>query len=90
MIGKPGEQHNLIAVGAFSALLVVYQSFASSLTAMLLVLTQLLVSVPQVERVRPLLETAPEIAEDKPDPEPLSGAIEVSHLSWLRGGWPRC
>ena len=82
LIGKPGEQLNLIAVGAFSALLVAYQSFASSLSAMLLVITQLLVVRPQVERVRPLLDAAPEIAEDKPDPGPLSGAIEVSHLSF--------
>lgn len=80
LIGKPSERLDLIAVGAFSALLVAYQNFATSITAMLLTLTQLLAVRPQIERVRPLLDTAPEIAEDKPDPGPLSGAIEVTHL----------
>ena len=59
-----------------------YQSFASSLAAMLQVITQLLAVRPQVERVRPLLDAAPEVAEDKPEPGPLSGAIEVSYLSF--------
>ncbi len=82
LIGKPGEQPHLIAVGAFSALLVAYQSFVSSLIAMLLVISQLLAVRPQVERIRPLLNAAPEVADDKPEPGPLSGAIEVSHLSF--------
>ncbi len=82
LIGKPGASLDLIAVGAFSALLVAYQNFASSLTNMLMVLTQLLAVRPQVERVKPLLSATPEIADDKPDPGPLSGAIEINHLSF--------
>ncbi|WP_295543588.1 NHLP bacteriocin export ABC transporter permease/ATPase subunit [uncultured Thiohalocapsa sp.] len=80
LIGKPSERLDLVAVGAFSALLVAYQNFASSLTAMLLTVTQLLAVHPLLERVRPLLAAAPEIADDKPDPGPLSGAIEATHL----------
>ena len=37
---------------------------------------------PQIENLRPILEETPEIAEDKPDADVLSGAIEVSHLSF--------
>ncbi|HAS81647.1 MAG TPA: hypothetical protein DCS43_02945 [Verrucomicrobia bacterium] len=70
LIGKPSENVNLIAIGAFAA----------SLTQMLQVATELIALQPLVERARPLLEAAPEIGEDKVDPGLLSGAIEVSHL----------
>lgn len=81
LIGKPGEQPDLSAVGAFSALLVAFLGFTVSLANMLLAVTQLLAVRPQLERVRPLLAAEPEvIAGDKPDPGPLSGAIEISHL----------
>jgi NHLM bacteriocin system ABC transporter ATP-binding protein len=81
LIGKPSERLDPIAVGAFSALLVAYQGFAVSLSNLLLTVTQLLAVRPQLERVRPLLAAQPEaIAGDKPDPGPLSGAIEISHL----------
>lgn len=80
LIGKPSANGNLIAIGAFAALLVSFQNFAGSLTQMLQVATDLIAIQPQVERARPLLEATPEIGEDKADPGPLSGAIEVSHL----------
>lgn len=43
---------------------------------------------PHIENLRPILEAIPEIAEDKPDAEVLSGAIEVNHLSfsYVEGG----
>jgi NHLM bacteriocin system ABC transporter ATP-binding protein len=80
LIGKPSANGNLIAIGAFAALLVSFQNFAGSLTQMLQVATDLIAIQPQVARARPLLEATPEIGEDKADPGPLSGAIEVSHL----------
>jgi NHLM bacteriocin system ABC transporter ATP-binding protein len=39
-------------------------------------------SRPLFESVRPVLDTAPEVTEGGDDPGPLSGAIEVSHLSF--------
>jgi ATP-binding cassette subfamily C protein len=82
LIGKPAENGNLIAIGAFAALLAAFQNFAGSLTRMLQVATDLIAIRPQVERALPLLVAAPEIGEDKADPGDLSGAIEVSHLSF--------
>lgn len=37
---------------------------------------------PQIENLRPILEETPEIAVDKPDADVLSGAIEISHLTF--------
>jgi ABC-type bacteriocin/lantibiotic exporter with double-glycine peptidase domain len=82
LIGKPSENVSLIAIGAFAALLVAFQSFAASLAMMIMVGTGLIAIQPQVERARPLLDAAPEIGEEKADPGILSGAIEVSHLSF--------
>lgn len=82
LIGKPAENVDLIAIGAFAALLVAFQSFAASLAMMIMVTTGLIAIQPQIERARPLLDAAPEIGEEKADPGSLSGAIEVSHLSF--------
>lgn len=80
LIGKPGEAVNLIAIGAFAALLVAFQNFAASLTQTLQVVTQLIAIQPLVERIDPLLSAAPEIGEEKVDPGVLSGAIEVAQV----------
>lgn len=37
---------------------------------------------PHIDNLRPMLETAPEITDDRVDAEALSGAIEVSHLTF--------
>jgi ATP-binding cassette subfamily C protein len=44
--------------------------------------TELLGIRPQLERARPLLQAVPEIGEEKANPGQLSGAIEISHLSF--------
>jgi len=82
VIGKTGTNPNLIAIGAFAALLVAFQRFSAGLTMMLQVGTELLAIQPQLERARPLLEALPEIGEEKNSPGQLSGAIEISHLSF--------
>ncbi|MFE8033727.1 NHLP bacteriocin export ABC transporter permease/ATPase subunit [Thiohalocapsa marina] len=80
VIGQPSNSYDLLAIGAFSALLVTYQRFASHLTSLLQVATRLLGIQPLLERARPLLTTAPETAEGRPDAGRLSGEIEVSHI----------
>ena len=37
---------------------------------------------PHIKNLRPILEETPEVADDKPDADALSGAIEISHLSF--------
>lgn len=82
VIGKTGATPDLIAIGAFSALLLAFQRFSAGMTLMLQVGTELIAIQPQLERARPLLEAIPEIGEEKKDPGPLSGAIEITHLSF--------
>jgi len=82
VIGKPGQSLNLVSIGAFSALLVAYQKFSSGLTMLLQTATELIAIGPQLERARPLLEAVPEIGEKKADPGEISGAVEVSHLTF--------
>ena len=82
VIGKPGQSLSLVSIGAFSALLVAYQKFSSGLTMLLQTATELIAIGPQLERARPLLEAVPEIGEKKADPGQISGAIEVSHLTF--------
>lgn len=82
LIGKPSEAPNLIAIGAFAALLVAFQQFSGSLSTMFTVGIELIAIQPQLERARPLLLAKPEISDDLEDPGPLSGAIEISHLSF--------
>ncbi|EIC22725.1 NHLM bacteriocin system ABC transporter, ATP-binding protein [Thiorhodovibrio frisius] len=82
LIGKPSQAPNLIAIGAFSALLVAFQQFSASLSMMVMVATGLIAIQPQVERARPLLTAVPEVSEERKDPGALSGAIEVSHVSF--------
>jgi ATP-binding cassette subfamily C protein len=81
-IGKPSAQPSLIALGSFAAMLTAYQRFASGITQASQALTQLLAVQPQIERLRPLLAQAAEAAERLDPPGTLSGAIEVSHLSF--------
>lgn len=80
LIGKPSETPSLIATGAFAALLLAFQQFASGLSLMVMTATELVAIQPQMTRSRPILQAAPEVSEAKADPGRLSGAIEVSHL----------
>jgi NHLM bacteriocin system ABC transporter ATP-binding protein len=57
------------------------QMFVSSMSMAGAVL-QVMGLVPLFERATPILESAPEVTEAKIDPGELSGAIEVSHVSF--------
>ena len=37
---------------------------------------------PHIKNLQPILEEMPEVADDKPDADALSGAIEISHLTF--------
>ncbi len=80
VIGKPSTQQDLLAIGAFSALLVTYQRFASKMSELMQVVSQSLGIQPLLERARPLLTTAPEAADERPDAGRLSAEIDISHL----------
>ncbi|MEP6831778.1 MAG: NHLP bacteriocin export ABC transporter permease/ATPase subunit [Gemmatimonas sp.] len=45
-------------------------------------LVSLLNIAPTLERVRPILDAAPEVGDSKPDPGEISGRIELSHVTF--------
>lgn len=71
---------------------IAFQAAFTSLNMTLNTLTgligQFFMIQPQIENLRPILEETPEIAADKPDADVLSGAIEVSHLSFSYNDGP--
>lgn len=82
VIGKTGAKPQWIAIGAFAALLMAFQRFSAGLTMMVQVGTELLAIQPQLRRAQPLLEAVPEVGEEKSYPGQISGAVEISHLSF--------
>ncbi|MGB7480615.1 MAG: NHLP bacteriocin export ABC transporter permease/ATPase subunit, partial [Burkholderiaceae bacterium] len=83
-----GVADDALAVGAFAAFLAAFHSFHGGVAQMTHTLTRLMAVQPLLERAMPILRTAPEVREDKDDPGPLSGALEITHLSfgYERGG----
>ena len=65
---------------------VAFNSALASFMAAMIMLIQSLLSInsiiPLYEKAKPILETMPEYDEDKSDAGELSGAIEVSHVSF--------
>ncbi len=62
-----------------------YAAFTQCLVAVLAVngvITSMLRAIPTFERVQPILEAQPEVRAGKAHPGRLSGAIEVSHVSF--------
>ncbi len=57
------------------------QMFVSTM-GMASAILQVMSLVPLLERAKPILESSPEVIDSKTDPGELSGAIEVSHVSF--------
>jgi NHLM bacteriocin system ABC transporter ATP-binding protein len=64
---------------AFNAAFLMLMSAAMSMTETIVGLVRI---VPILERVRPVLDTEPEMNLSRPDPGELRGRIEISHLSY--------
>ena len=59
-----------------------FTSFNMTLNTMTGLVGKFFIIQPQIENLRPILEETPEVSDDKPDADALSGAIEVSHLTF--------
>mgnify|MGYP001244423869 CR=1 FL=1 len=71
-----------MSTGAFLAFHSAFSGFIMSMMAMGTSLIMALNVIPLYERAKPILETEPEIGEEKEDPGELTGAIEVSHVDF--------
>ena len=82
--GKAAQQG--IGYAQFMAFSAAYSSFNATLGKIMGFVGTLFGIQPQIENLRPILQEVPETTEDKVDAEALSGAVEVSHLSFAYEG----
>jgi NHLM bacteriocin system ABC transporter ATP-binding protein len=71
-----------LSVGAFLAFNAAFGQALAGAIALGAALNAVLRVIPLFERLRPILEAAPEVDPARPDPGELTGAIEVSHVSF--------
>ncbi|HZJ83847.1 MAG TPA: ATP-binding cassette domain-containing protein, partial [Clostridia bacterium] len=68
--------------GLFIAFNSAFVSFVFSMTSLSESLIGANIVIPLYQRAKPILETLPEYDENKINPRPLTGSIEVNHLSF--------
>lgn len=74
-----------IGYAQFLAFEAAYSSFNATLNSVIPLIGTFFTIQPHIENLRPILEEVPETTEDKLEADPLSGAIEVSHLTFAYG-----
>ena len=84
-IGPNGEQIQGITYAQFIAFQAAYTAFNGTLNGIIPLVGQYFAIQPQLENLRPILDEVPESIGDKMDAGVLSGAIEVSHLTFGYG-----
>lgn len=78
-------QTAFITMPEFMAFNSAFTGFNATISGLIAMSTNFLEIVPQLERIRPILETAPEVTEDKAEAGELSGRIEVNNVSFRYG-----
>ena len=71
-----------LPLGEFLAFNAAFGQFLSAALSVVSVFSGVLAAVPVYERLRPILETVPEVDESKAEPGELAGEIEFSHVSF--------
>jgi NHLM bacteriocin system ABC transporter ATP-binding protein len=71
-----------MATGTFMAFIAAFGQFFSSVTSMGSSVIAVVQAGPIYERAKPILETLAEVDEVRTDPGELTGAIELSHVSF--------
>jgi NHLM bacteriocin system ABC transporter ATP-binding protein len=73
---------NGLSLGGFMAVSTAFGQLLAAMMAAGASLAGILGAVPLFERLKPIVTTAPERQDDKADPGPLSGAIEISRITF--------
>ena len=81
-VGANGQVIQGIGYAQFIAFQAAFTSFNGTLNGIIPLIGQYFAIQPQIENFRPILKEVPESVGDKPDAGVLSGAIEVSHLTF--------
>jgi NHLM bacteriocin system ABC transporter ATP-binding protein len=84
------ESKLLLDIGAFLAFFAAFGQSMASIGAWATGMSESLIAIPPLLRLRPLISNAAEISEDRKPPGDLSGAVEFSRLSfrYLSNGPP--
>ena len=77
--GVPQRTINYPQFLAFSA---AFSAFNGTVTSIIPLVVQIFAAMPHIENMKPIMETEPEVTEDKVDADVLTGAMEISHLSF--------
>jgi len=80
-----GSSGNFLPLPQFLAFMSANAIVCSSLVGLGSSMVEFCAALPYLRNISPLLESAPENKDDKPDAEPLSGSIEVKSLSFAYG-----
>lgn len=73
---------SVMPVGNFLAFQAAFGSFMSSVISLTQIYISMLKIVPLYERAKPILESIPEVTEQKKDPGNLEGRIEINNISF--------
>lgn len=71
-----------LSTGAFVAFIAAFGSFQGALLELSTAALRIVSVLPDFERARPIFEAKPEASAKAADPGELSGAVEVSHLTF--------
>ncbi|ACV61833.1 ABC transporter related [Desulfofarcimen acetoxidans DSM 771] len=77
-----GVEHNTMGAGNFVAFNSALTSFITATVALFQSFSSINEIIPLYEKVKPILQALPEYDDSKSDPGELTGAIEVSHVSF--------
>jgi ATP-binding cassette subfamily C protein len=75
----------LLTVAEFMAFQTAFSGFNAALVSLLPYVANIFTARPYVENLRPILETEPEVTEDKMDAATLSGDIEIKNVFFSYG-----
>jgi ATP-binding cassette subfamily C protein len=71
-----------LTVGEFLAFNVAFGQFQAAVFGVLSVATQVFATVPVYERMKPILEAAPEVGDERPEVGELAGELELRGVSF--------
>lgn len=76
------EQLQDVTIGTFLGFTAAFTTFTTAMLGLGVTVMEMMKVIPLYERALPILTTVPEVSDDKQQSGRLSGAIEVSHISF--------
>ncbi len=74
--------YGTLSAGDIAAFFAAFGQFISAMTSVSSALTSLVAVGPTLDRARPILDEPTEASDDRPDPEPLEGRLELKGVTF--------